>query len=205
MSCLIRERIYSLGVSNRFSLPTMRLTCSARGFDNRAFILSDMAYLVKIVRKYTICRNKCQYCHHSIGEIEVLLHNAGLILSFKMENDPELDGKYLGTISKDFVIVSDTLKEASYQVIKREFSKYPVFPISKTEVPIGKLLIDKSEFSTDWNYHITYIDEFVHLGIVEEDKVKEFEKVYKDPDEFCCLFVIDGEFTKFIFIPYPED
>lgn len=122
-----------------------------------------------------------------------------------MENDPQLDGKYLGTISKDFVIVSDTLKEAAYQVIKRGFSKYPIFPISKTDVPIGQLLINKSEFTTDWNYHITYLDEFVQLGIVEEDKVKEFENVYKDPDEFCCLFVIDGEFTKFVFIPYPED
>ena len=35
-----------------------------------------------------------------------------------MENDPELQSKakYLGTISKDFVSVSDTLKEASYQL-----------------------------------------------------------------------------------------
>ena len=31
-------------------------------------------------------------------------------------NDPELSGKYLGTITKDFVKVSDILKEASYQV-----------------------------------------------------------------------------------------
>ncbi len=41
-----------------------------------------------------------------------------------MQNDPELDGKYLGTISQDFVIVSDTLKEASYQIRKRKFSEY---------------------------------------------------------------------------------
>ena len=29
-----------------------------------------------------------------------------------MENDPELNGKYLGTISKDFVVVAETLREA---------------------------------------------------------------------------------------------
>ena len=28
-------------------------------------------------------------------------------------NDPELNGKYLVTITKDFVVVSDTLPEAS--------------------------------------------------------------------------------------------
>ena len=122
-----------------------------------------------------------------------------------MENDPELDGKYLGTISKDFVIVSDTLKEASYQVRDRGFSEYPIFPISKGPIPIGQKLIEKTELLTEWNYNITYIDEFEQLGIVEKDKVGEFHSVYKDPDEFCCLFVIDGEFTKFLFIPYPID
>ena len=28
-------------------------------------------------------------------------------------NDPELSGKYLGTITKDFVVVCDTLLEAA--------------------------------------------------------------------------------------------
>ena len=27
----------------------------------------------------------------------------------------------------------------------------------------------------------------------------------KDPDEFCCLFVVDQQFTNFVFIPFPED
>lgn len=122
-----------------------------------------------------------------------------------MQNDPELDGKYLGTISKDFVIVSETLREAAYQVKKRGFSDFPIFPISKGPVPIGQLLVDKAEVATEWNYHITYIDEFLQLGIIEKDKQEEFETVFKDPDEFCCLFVIDGDFTRFVFIPYPED
>jgi hypothetical protein len=122
-----------------------------------------------------------------------------------MINDPELNGKYLGTITKDFVVVSETIKEASYQVRKRGFSDFPIFPISKDEVPIGNLLIAKNEVGINWNYHITYIDEFVHRKIIGEDKVDEFKQVYKDPDEFCCLFVIDKEFTNFVFVPYPED
>jgi len=119
-----------------------------------------------------------------------------------MQNDPELDGKYLGTISKDFVVVSDTLREASYEIRKRGFSKFPIFPISKTDVPIGKLLIDKSEVATEWNYHITYMDEFVQLGIIENEKTKEFESIYKDPIllPFCnrwgvytvCIYSLSG-------------
>ena len=120
-----------------------------------------------------------------------------------MHNDPELNGKYLGTISRDFVKVADTLKEASYQVRKRGFSDYPVFPICKTEQPIGQLLIDQQSLHTEWNYYITYVDEFVQRGLVENEK--EFKDAYKDPDEFCCLFVVDTAFTNFVFIPFPED
>ncbi len=123
-----------------------------------------------------------------------------------MHNDPELDGKYLGTISKDFVIVSDSLREASYQIRDRGFSDYPIFPIAKHTVPpIGQLLIAKEEVAANWNYNATYLDEFVQRGIIAADKEKEFKANYKDPDEFCCLFVMDGEFTRFVFIPYPID
>jgi hypothetical protein len=120
-------------------------------------------------------------------------------------NDPELSGKYLGTISSDFVKVADLLKEASYQVRTRGFSEYPIFPISKTDLPIGQELYKKNEIHTEWNYNITYIDEFVQLKIVDEDKVEDFKATYKNPDEFCCLFVVDEGFTNFLFIPYPED
>lgn len=122
-----------------------------------------------------------------------------------MHNDPELNGKYLGTISRDFVRVADILKEASYQIRKRGFSDYPVFPISKTEQPIGQVLIHAGTSGTEWHYYVTYLDEFTQRGIVAEDKQDDFMKAYKDPDEYCCLFVIDNAFTNFIFIPYPED
>jgi hypothetical protein len=122
-----------------------------------------------------------------------------------MNNDPELNGKYLGTISQDFVLVSDTLKEAAYQIKTRGFSDYPVFPISKVETPIGKLLIGRHELGLQWNYYITYIDEFVQRKLIAAEKLEDFKKAFKDPNEFCCLFVIDEEFTNFVFIPYPED
>jgi hypothetical protein len=121
-----------------------------------------------------------------------------------MHNDPELSGKYLGTISQDFVKVADALKEASYQIRKAGF-EYPIFPICKEPQPIGQLLFDQIQNGTDWNYFASFVDEFLQRGIIEKDKHEEFEKAYKDPDEFCCLFVVDKEFTNFLFIPYPED
>ena len=120
-----------------------------------------------------------------------------------MNNDPELSGEYLGTISSDFVVIADSLKEASYEIRSRGFSDFPIFPISKTEIPIGQLLIDKNELALKWNYYATYLDEFMQRELVEDQEA--FEKAYKNPDEFCCLFVVDPEFTNFVFIPYPVD
>lgn len=121
-----------------------------------------------------------------------------------MQNDPELSGKYLGTISRDFVRVADTLKEASYQIRKRGF-EYPVFPICKQDQPIGQILIEQKANGTEWDYYASFLDEFVQRELILKEKEQDFKAAYKDPDEFCCLFVIDPEFTKFLFIPYPED
>ena len=121
-----------------------------------------------------------------------------------MHNDPELSGKYLGTISQDFVKVADTLKEASYQIRLAGFD-YPIFPICKEEQPIGQLLITPSPNGTAWVYYASFLDEFIQRELVDKDKIEDFKEAYKNPDEFCCLFVIDKTFTNFVFIPFPED
>lgn len=121
-----------------------------------------------------------------------------------MVNDPELSGKYLGTISNDFVKVADTLKEASYQIRTAGF-EFPIFPISKEVIPIGQPLIDKKDLSLTWNYYASFLNEFMQRELVGTEKEDQFKENYKDPDEFCCLFVVDKAFTNFVFIPYPED
>lgn len=121
-----------------------------------------------------------------------------------MNNDPELNGKYLGTISQDFVKVADTLKEASYQIRKAGFD-YPIFPISRKEIEVGQLLIPKEPLQLTWNYHASFLNEFVQRDLVAADREEDFKKTFKDPDEFCCLFVVDNDFANFVFIPFPED
>ena len=122
-----------------------------------------------------------------------------------ISNDPGLDGKYLGTISSDFVKIADNLKEASYQIRVRGFSDFPIFPIAKVSQPVGYILFDREELNLRWNYYASYLDEFVQRKLIDEDKIEAFKQSYKNPDEFCCLFVIDRGFTNFVFIPYPVD
>lgn len=122
----------------------------------------------------------------------------------EMENDPELSGKYLGTISQDFVKIADPLKEASYRIRKEGFA-YPIFPIAKENISIGQLLFSRSDLGLEWNYNASYLDEFVQRELIAQEKTEAFRNTYRDPDEFCCLFVVDQEFTKFLYIPYPMD
>ena len=120
-------------------------------------------------------------------------------------NDPELSGKYLGKISEDFVKVADALKEASYQIRTRAFSEFPIFPISQHDISVGALLIDPSQYGTEWTYRASYLDEFIQRDLVDNAKVDAFKSAYKNPDEFCCLFVIDSSQARFVYIPYPID
>jgi hypothetical protein len=120
-------------------------------------------------------------------------------------NDADIDGKFLGTISSDFIHVCDTLKEGAYQIKARGISDYPIFPMCKATLPFGQLLLGKNEVATQWNYYVSTSDEFQQLGFIDPEKLEAFKETYKDPEEFCCLFVVDKEFTNFLFIPYPED
>ena len=120
-------------------------------------------------------------------------------------NDPELNGKYLGTITKDFATVSDTLMEASSQIRKRDISKYPIFVFARQEVPLGGLLVNADELGLEWHVFASYLELFVQQRVIAPENVEAFEQTYKDPNEYCCLFVLDEDFTNFVYIPYPED
>ena len=122
-----------------------------------------------------------------------------------MTNETSLDGKYLGTISADFVKVADTIREASYLIRKQETYDYPIFVMAQVPLSMGALLIEKDEAGNRWYYYAAYLEVLVQAKLIAEDKVEEFQKAYKNPDEFCCLLVVDQAFTNFVYMPYAVD
>ena len=89
-------------------------------------------------------------------------------------NDPELNGKYLGTITKDFATISDTLLEASAQVRKLDISEHPIFVFAKQEVPLGTLLVNADELNLEWHVFASFLELFVQQGLIEQDGVEYF-------------------------------
>jgi hypothetical protein len=120
-------------------------------------------------------------------------------------NSPELNRKLMGHVSEDFIRVSDQLKEASYQIRKRGFSDNPIFIITTNEVELGALLIGSAELSNRYNYYASFMQEFVDRKLIGVESSEAFKESYKDPDEYCCLFALIGDFSGFIYVPYPED
>lgn len=120
-------------------------------------------------------------------------------------NSPEINQKLMGKVASDFVKVSDHLKEASYQIRKREYSKFPIFVVSTEEIELGALLFHASDFKTEYHYRASFVEEFVSRNMIGQESDDLFKENYKDADEYCCLFVIDEGFAGFIYLPYPND
>ena len=120
-------------------------------------------------------------------------------------NSYDVNQELMGLISSDFINVADPLKEATYQIRKRGFSDYPVFVASRRDIPVGQLLIGANEMANQWAYKASFLDEFIQRELIGPESVDLWKENYKKPDEYCCLFVVHGDFAGFVYIPYPED
>lgn len=124
----------------------------------------------------------------------------------KLDFTPDdVSSKYLGTITEDFIKVCDVLKEGSHQLRIRKISEYPIFPISKTEINIGQIIISRQQADLNWHYYASMAEELVQRELISEQSMPDFMQTYKDPEEFCCLLVVDEKFTNIVFLPYPEE
>jgi hypothetical protein len=120
-------------------------------------------------------------------------------------NSPEINQKLMGKVSSDFIKVSEHLKEASYQIIKRKFSENPIFILTENPVEIGATLFQQNDFKTTYEYRASFLEEFISRNMIGEESIEFFKENYKDPEEYCCLFVIDQAFAGFIYLPFPND
>ena len=121
------------------------------------------------------------------------------------DSAPILDGKYLGTVTADFVKVAENLKEASYLIRKQGLYAYPIFLMARIPLAIGAILVEKEAMDNQWCYYAAYLDLLVQHGLIANNSIDAFQRTYKDPDTYCCLLVVDNNLTNFIFVPYPEE
>lgn len=94
------------------------------------------------------------------------------------------------------------LAQASDSILDAEVSKYPVFVAHQQEMDIGVLLVaaDPSDDRV-WSIHASTLEEFASKQIIDMARAEDFIKVFKDPKEQFCIFVLSELGANFIFIP----
>lgn len=86
-------------------------------------------------------------------------------------------------------------------ILNEAVSEYPIFVAHQHTVEIGLPLVDREQTKGNWSLNASTLEEFAAKQIIEPHKIDGFKSVYKDPEEFVCLFVLSELGATFIFLP----
>lgn len=112
------------------------------------------------------------------------------------EKEPEL--QELHSLLKPYQKI---MGQAADAVLVQEVSLYPIFVISRKEIEMGIPLIAKEAIADKWAINLSTLEEFATKQLVAMEKVNDFKKIYKNPAEHLCLFVIEDIGATFVFQP----
>lgn len=102
-------------------------------------------------------------------------------------------------LQSELQTVLPTLAKAADAILDQEISKYPIFALSRQSLAMGSPLIERE--APEWSINATTLEEFATKGLIEAAKINNFRKVYKNPEEHICLFVVEEEGATFVFLP----
>ncbi len=108
--------------------------------------------------------------------------------------------KYL-QLEDDLRRYRKALNEALVIMLDQEVSKYPIFIIHQQELEMGVKLIEAGPETGIWSVHASSLEEFVVKSLIEEDKISEFQKIYKSHSNHFCIFVLSELGAQFIYYP----
>jgi len=107
-------------------------------------------------------------------------------------------------LEKELKRYNNVFREVADTTIDKGVSNYPVFVAHRQGIELGIPLIDGKQAGISWSYNITTLEELVTKNIIHTDKLKNFKEVYKDPESFICLFVVEEKGATFVFYPYQK-
>ncbi len=111
--------------------------------------------------------------------------------------------KYL-QLEDDLRRYRKALNNALEIILDQELTHYPIFILHQQELEMGVKLIEAGPNTGLWSVHASSLEEFVMKSIIEQEKVKDFQQVYKEHKEHFCFFVLSELGAQFIFFPRNE-
>jgi hypothetical protein len=112
------------------------------------------------------------------------------------------------SLRNDLRYYADYLNGLAREILDSGTSKYPVFVAHQEKtIGIGKAIMNHDQLETNWSINVSLLEEFVKRGLVTREKLPEFKASWKDPESYMCVFVLAGEASSFVFLPYemPEE
>lgn len=111
----------------------------------------------------------------------------------------------LDSLKKDLETYNDAIKEVAEDIIRENFSKYPVFVAHQHEVALGEEILNKDDLGTQWTINATTMEELEDVGVIKADRTDDFIENYKSPKKFMCIFLITELGGNFVFMPFKSD
>lgn len=96
-------------------------------------------------------------------------------------------------------------KNATDAIIEQDVSNYPIFVAHHDNPILGIPLVNQNESDTNWSFSASTLEELAAKQVVEMSKVDDFKKIYKNPKEFICVFILDEVLSQFIFYPMHQE
>lgn len=118
----------------------------------------------------------------------------------------KFDEEILASLHNDLDTCRTYIRQVSQGMLKGQVSKYPIFVAmrTQTDIDLGLPIINREELDLTWSINASHLEDFVNTRVIREEKLAEFMKNYKDPQEFMCIFVAEEGLMSFIFMPYDK-
>lgn len=107
------------------------------------------------------------------------------------------------SLQNDLRYYADYLNGLAREILDSGTSKYPVFVAHQEKtIGLGKAIMNHDQLETNWSINVSLLEEFVKRGLVTREKLADFKASWKDPETYMCVFVLAGEASSFVFLPY---
>jgi hypothetical protein len=108
--------------------------------------------------------------------------------------------KYL-ELEDDLRRYRKALNQALDIMLDQEITNYPIFILHQQELDMGVPIIEANEKTGVWSVHASSLEEFALKGLIDPEKIPDFQKNYRDHTDSFCLFVLSELGAQFIFYP----
>lgn len=93
------------------------------------------------------------------------------------------------------------LTKAAEVIQDQDVSKFPIFVVHQNIVDIGINIVDKEQARGNWSVNASTLEEFVTKQIIAEEKVEDFQALFRSHHDDLCLFALSELGANFIFLP----